>query len=412
MAEKGNKKAAVPKLRFPEFRDAWEYKSLAPYLEECGSRVPATTSLPIYSSSRSGLTPQASYYDGRAIVNDGEYGVVPPNCFVYRHMSDDGQFAFNLNETGGEIAVSKEYPVFQTVNLDGRFLLAKLNHSQDFKAFAFSQKAGGTRTRLYFSKLRSWETYLPSLVEQQKVADCLTSLDELIAAQGRKVEALRTYKRGLMKQLFPREGETLPPLRFPEFRDAPEWVETRLAALGELVTGLTYSPEDVCESGLLVLRSSNVQNAEIALGDNVYVTPDIRGANLIKPNDILICVRNGSKALIGKSALIPEGMPLSTHGAFMTVFRAQASQFVFQLMQSAAFHKQVSADLGATINSINGSQLLKYRFVVPGPDEQDRIANFLSSITARIAVEAKKRADLKAHKKGLMQQLFPSQEEI
>jgi type I restriction enzyme, S subunit len=162
----------------------------------------------------------------------------------------------------------------------------------------------------------------------------------------------------------------------------------------------------------LVLRSSNVQNAEIALEDNVYVTPGIKGANLAKPNDMLICVRNGSKALIGKSALIPEGMPLCTHGAFMTVFRARAPHFVFQLAQSASFKRQVAADLGATINSINGGQLLKYRFVVPEADEQQRIARCLSSLTARIAAEAKKLAALKTHKKGLMQQLFPAPTEV
>ena len=107
-----------------------------------------------------------------------------------------------------------------------------------------------------------------------------------------------------MQQLFPREGETQPRLRFSEFQDAGDWEETRLGKLGKLVPGLTYSPDDVRESGLLVLRSSNVQNGEIALDDCVYVYPFIKGANLSQPEDILICVRNGSKALIGKCALI------------------------------------------------------------------------------------------------------------
>jgi type I restriction enzyme S subunit len=138
------------------------------------------------------------------------------------------------------------------------------------------------------------------------------------------------------------------------------------------------------------------------------VSPDIKGANISEPNDILICVRNGSKALIGKSALIPEGMPLCTHGAFMTVFRADAPHFVFQLMQSAAFQKQVAADLGATINSINGGQLVKYRFIVPEPDEQNRIAECLWSLGSRIAAESGKLHALKDHKNSLMQQLFPS----
>jgi type I restriction enzyme S subunit len=250
----------------------------------------------------------------------------------------------------------------------------------------------------------------PTAAEQEKIADCLSSLDELIAAQARKVEALKTHKKGLLQQLFPREGETQPRLRFPEFRDTGEWEETRLGKLGKLVSGLTYSPDDVRESGLLVLRSSNVQNSEITLDDCVYVDPSIKGANLSQPEDILICVRNGSKALIGKCALIPQGMPLCTHGAFMTVFRAETPSFVFQLFQSDRYQKQVAGDLGATINSINGSQFLKYEFFVPTPAEQKRIADFLVSLDALISAANHELDTLKNHKKGLVQQLFPSTE--
>jgi type I restriction enzyme, S subunit len=408
MSAKRGAARATPRLRFPGFDAGWKKEPLASHLEECGFKVAATTSIPIYSSSRTGLIPQSSYYDGHTLANEGEYGVVPPNAFVYRHMSDDGRFVFNINDTGSEIAVSKEYPVFRTRDLSSRFLLALLNGSPAFKAFALSQKSGGTRTRLYFSKLGDWATFLPSVTEQDKIADCLTSLDEVIAAQGRKVEALKAHKRGLMQQLFPQEGKTRPRLRFPEFRDAPDWQEARLSSLGRLISGLTYSPSEVRGEGLLVLRSSNVQNAEIALEDNVYVVPDVKGANLAQPNDILICVRNGSKALIGKSALLPENMPICTHGAFMTMLRAHVPKFAFQLLQSASFFKQVAADLGATINSINGAQLLRYRFLVPKGEEQLRIADFLSSLDRKIAAESKQLAALKTHKQGLLQQLFPA----
>jgi len=96
----------------------------------------------------------------------------------------------------------------------------------------------------------------------------------------------------------------------------------------------------------------------------------------------------------------------------MTVFRATAPYFAFQLMQSAAFYKQVAADLGATINSINGSQLLKYRFIVPEPDEQHRIAECLLSLSGQIAAEFRKLNVLKTKKNGLLQRLFPSPEEV
>ena len=207
------------------------------------------------------------------------------------------------------------------------------------------------------------------------------------------------------------EKKLVPKLRFPEFRDALDWKDTRLGQLGELVSGLTYSPDDVRETGLLVLRSSNVQNGKIALDDCVYVDPATKGANLSQANDILICVRNGSVALIGKNALIPESMPLCTHGAFMTVFRSKSAKFAFQLFQSEKYQKQVDGDLGATINSINGGQFVKYTFAVPQPAEQQKIADCLSSLDELIAALARKVDALKTHKKGLMQQLFPREGE-
>jgi type I restriction enzyme S subunit len=204
----------------------------------------------------------------------------------------------------------------------------------------------------------------------------------------------------------------VPELRFPEFKDTDGWKEKPLNELGKLVNGLTYSPDDIREDGLLVLRSSNIQNGQIVLDDKVYVRTDIKGANLSEQNDILICVRNGSKALIGKNAIIPEGMPLSTHGAFMTVFRSDTPNFVFQLFQTDEYDRQVAGDLGATINSINGSNFLKYKFHVPtNPPEQQKIADCLSSLDDLITAESGKLETLKAHKKGLMQQLFPAEGE-
>lgn len=207
-------------------------------------------------------------------------------------------------------------------------------------------------------------------------------------------------------------NKLIPDLRFPEFVNEEEWEEKELAELGKLINGLTYSPDDVQENGLLVLRSSNIQNGTIDLNDCVYVNPGVKGATLAEPDDILVCVRNGSKALIGKNAIIPKGLPLATHGAFMTVFRAKSPNFVFQLFQTKEFNIQVNADLGATINSINGKNFLKYKFVVPrNPDEQQKIASCLSSLDEVIDAHSQKLEALKEHKKGLMQNLFPQEGE-
>lgn len=209
-----------------------------------------------------------------------------------------------------------------------------------------------------------------------------------------------------------KKTKLIPELRFPEFSDEGEWEEKELNSLGELINGLTYSPNDVRGKGLLVLRSSNIQNGLIALNDCVYVRTDIKGANFSEPNDILICIRNGSKSLIGKNAIIPKGIPFATHGAFMTVFRAEKPEFVFQLFQTERYEKQVKADLGATINSINSKNFLKYKFIVPkNPEEKQKIASCLSSLDEVIAAESQKLDLLKYHKKGLMQKLFPQEGE-
>lgn len=261
---------------------------------------------------------------------------------------------------------------------------------------------------LYYVNLEPIKIGKPSLEEQQKIAKCLSSLDDVINAETEKLSFLKAHKKGLLQKLFPQEGQKRPQYRFPEFKNEGDWVTKKLSKLGKLINGLTYKPEDVRESGLLVLRSSNVQNGQIVLDDSVFVRPDIKGANLSAPNDILICVRNGSKGLIGKNALIPDGLPLSTHGAFMTIFRANDPSFTFQLFQTESYRSQVKADLGATINSINGKNLKNYEFLVPkNPKEQQKIATCLLSVDNLIEGQRKKIKDFHNHKKGLLQQLFP-----
>lgn len=195
-----------------------------------------------------------------------------------------------------------------------------------------------------------------------------------------------------------------PKLRFPEFGD--DWKETPLGGMGTTISGLTYSPSDIRKEGLLVLRSSNVQSNKIVYEDSVYVRADIRGANRVVPGDILICVRNGSTSLIGKNAVIPSDIGDVAFGAFMTVFRPNANGFAAQLLRTDRYKRQVAADLGARINSINSSQLKKYRFVTPSLPEQQKIAAFLGAVDDKIAQLQEKKALLEDYKKGCMQKLF------
>ena len=200
----------------------------------------------------------------------------------------------------------------------------------------------------------------------------------------------------------------VPALRFSGY--TLPWVKNKLGSFGVLVSGLTYSPDNIVEDGLLVLRSSNVQNSQIALTDNVYVDIDVAENNLTRKDDILICIRNGSKRLIGKNTLIPESLPKATHGAFMAVFRGANNKFIYQWMQTEKYFKQVHKNLGATINSINGSDLKKFPIIASDNlEEQQKIADFLSSVDKKIEQLTEKHRLLTEYKKGVMQQIFTQQ---
>jgi type I restriction enzyme S subunit len=414
-AEEEAKPVVVPKLRFPEFRgeESWENKLIGPYLEDCSGRVPPDTELPVYSSTREGLKRQDAYFDGKVLQNKNDYGVVPPGCLVYRHMSDDGLFKFNINETGGEIAVSKEYPVFSTKGLNSVFLLAKLNDGLDFKHFALSQKAGGTRTRLYFSRLCEWRTLLPYPAEQQKIAECLSSVDELLAAQALKVDALKTHKKGLMHQLFPREGETEPRLRFPEFHNAGEWDEKKLGTICDIQRGkFSHRPRNdpkffggqypFIQTGDVVKSEGGAVIASQSLNEEGLAV-----SKLFKPTVVLITIA----ANIGDTGL------LLTEGCFTDSVVGLIPQkgtipvFLELIMRGQKDNLNKVATTGAQKN-INNEILREVSVLLPSVPEQQRIATCLSSLDALIIAETQKHEALKTHKKGLMQQLFPSLDEV
>lgn len=186
-----------------------------------------------------------------------------------------------------------------------------------------------------------------------------------------------------------------------------DWELRPLAELGEPKIGLTYSPADVRESGTLVLRSSNVQNDRLAFDDNVYVRSEIADGSLVEPGDILICVRNGSRALIGKCALIDESAKGMAFGAFMSVFRSPHSAFLFQQFRSDIIGRQIAEHLGATINQITNGSLKSFRVPFPpNGEERARIAQALSDIDDLIASMDGLIAKKRDVKQGAMQELL------
>jgi len=164
------------------------------------------------------------------------------------------------------------------------------------------------------------------------------------------------------------------------------WEVKKLRYLGDALIGLTYDPADVVseDQGTLVLRSSNIQNGRITLDDNVYVSTKIPAELISRDNDILICSRNGSRALVGKTAKIEGPAVGSSFGAFTTVFRSELNDFLYYVFNSQLFTFQAGRFMTTTINQITTGTLKDLEVPVPPVQEQRAIADFLARETGRI----------------------------
>ncbi|ELL0584015.1 restriction endonuclease subunit S [Vibrio vulnificus] len=189
-----------------------------------------------------------------------------------------------------------------------------------------------------------------------------------------------------------------------------EWEMKTLGELGTCHIGLTYKPDNVVpEGGTLVLRSSNIQQSRLVFDDNVFVNMDVPSKLKVCYGDILICVRNGSRSLIGKSAVIEQEHAIEnlTFGAFMSVYRTDHHDYVRHLFHSDMYYRQIRNNLGATINQITNKNLNNFTFPFPKSSaERNKISEVLSTIDKKIDLIDQKIAETEKLKTGLMQKLF------
>ena len=189
-----------------------------------------------------------------------------------------------------------------------------------------------------------------------------------------------------------------------------EWSIKNLGALGEPLIGLTYKPSNVKSDGLLVLRSSNIVDGTLRFDDNVFVDMEVPNRIIARKGDILICVRNGSRDLIGKCAKIDDRAQGMTFGAFMAVLRTPFHDFVYYQFQSEVIQRQIHAHLGATINQITNKSLRSFRVPFPEDDaEQRAIAAALGDVDALLLALEKLIAKKRDLKQAAMQQLLTCQ---
>jgi len=258
---------------------------------------------------------------------------------------------------------------------------------------------GSTFKRANIEQIKNFVVPMPPPPEQEAIAGALSDADALIESLEQLNAKKRHIKQGAMKELL--TGKK----RLPGF--GGEWQVKTLGEIGESLIGLTYKPSDVRSDGLLVLRASNVSEGALRFEDNVFVDMDVPDKIIARNGDILICVRNGSRDLIGKCARIDERAQGMTFGAFMAVFRTPFHNFVYQQFQSDVIKRQIHEHLGATINQITNRSLNSFQIPFPtDQEEQAAIAYILSDMDAEIAALEAKLAKYRQLKQGMMHNLL------
>jgi type I restriction enzyme, S subunit len=420
MAKQG--KSAVPRLRFPKFfgSQAWKFAPLESVAERVSTKnTDGEVVRVLTNSAERGVLDQRDYFD-RDIATAGKvdgYYIVDAGDYVYNPRTSVTAPVGPISRNNiGKGVMSPLYTVF-------RFAAKKTDFYEHFFRSAgwhsYIRSASSTGARhdrmsITTGAFMRMPVPIPHETEQQKVADCLSSLDELIAAEGRKVQALKTYKRGLMQQLFPREGETLSRLRFPEFRDAGEWKVKKLEEIGRVIRGASPRPKgDPRYYGGPVPRLM-VQDVT---RDGKWVTPKIdslteEGARLSRPcpAGTLTIVCSGVVGVVSFLAV-----DACIHDGFLALVDIDESlaskDFLFHRLSTLREQFERGATHGGVFTNLTTTGVDQLEIAFPSPDEQQRIADCLSSLDDRITAATQELETLKTHKKGLMQQLFPSLEE-
>ena len=414
-AKQDAKPALVPKLRFPEFRDAagWDEKRLG----EVASFFKGK-----------GISKAEIATNGRhPCIRYGElytrYGEVIDEVFSRTDADEADLFFSRSNDViipgSGEtkLDIAKASCVMHDdVALGGDLNVIRTEHNGVFLSYYFNGPKkwdiakvaqGDTVVHLYPSQLAKLAIARPKEPEQQKIAECLSSVDELIAAQARKLDALKTHKKGLMQQLFPREGETQPRLRFPEFQNAGEWEEKKLGDVADvLMCKRIFANETNPTSGIPFYKIGTLGGTPDAFISRELFEAYKSKYNFPREGEILItCSGTVGKCLRydGIEAYYQDSNIVWIDNPTLEV----SNEFLLSILSDVNWGTLNST----TITRIYGPDLRGLAIKFPQEKaEQQRIADCLASLDDLIAGQAQKLDALKTHKKGLMQQLFPSPE--
>ena len=422
------KKSLVPRLRFPEFREAgaWEEKKIEDYFSVRSSKRVLqkdwkTHGVPFYRTRELVSLYNNEPFSSEIFISEELFSEIAKKY----GFPSEGDFLVSGVGTLGICYQVKAKDKFYFK--DGNVLWYKQNggivssffyycfHSDQIQNQILGQASISTVGTYTIQNAKVTKFLCPTVEkEQQKIAHCLSSLDEVMGLQAKKVQALKQHKKGLMQQLFPAEGETTPRLRFPEFREAGAWEVKELIKLagrgternqkGKIKRVLTNSAEHG------VLDQREYFDKDIAIQGN------LENYFVVDQGDFVYNPRISSFAPVGPISRNDVGKGVMSPLYTVFSFRQSDTDFFAHYFNSSAWHSYMRkvGSTGARHDrmAISNSDFLAMPLSVPNPKEQQKIAHCLSSLDEVIGLESHKLDALKTHKKGLMQQLFPSLDEV
>lgn len=434
------KKSSLPELRFPEFETApfWQQKKL---IDTADKEVkwsfiggPFGSNLKASDYVNSGVRVIQLQNIGDGVFND-EYKIytsekkadellsnnIYPGDIILSKMGDPvGRACLIPNNEHRYVMCSDGIRLVVDAKQYCKYFVYTSINSKAFRSIVEKTATGSTRKRIGLDDLKNLPMFLPKQIEeQQKIADFLNSIDNLITAHTQKLDALKAHKKGLMQQLFPAEGETVPKLRFSEF--GGEWNRTSLNELFELLSGHAFKSEHFSKNGKKLLIPKNFTKsgaANFTEKNTKYTTEKYDERYLCSDGDLLILLTDltPSCELLGKPLLLESSdgeVLLNQRIAKVIPLKQFDKRFMKYVMLTRSFRNWIiNTATGTTVRHSSNNIVLSAELAIPSKKEQTKIADCLSSLDNRVEGVNRKVESLKAHKRGLMQKLFPTMKEV
>ena len=401
-----------PAIRFKGFTDAWEQRKFSDITFPAGEKNKENLPLESYSiTNESGFVPQDEKFENGGTMREADkrmYYIVSPNSFAY-NPARINVGSIGYQDTGKSVIVSSLYEVFKTSDdVDDR-LLWHWFKSPDFQKLIMQLQEGGVRLYFYYDKLCMGQVPLPSLEEQRKIGKLFDTLDHLITLHQRKYDKLQVLKKAMLEKMFPKNGSSVPEIRFKGFTDA--WEQRKLGDFCEMFNGdrsAKYPNEqDMVHEGIPFINAGDLENGCVNLLNANKITTekynDLGGAKL-QLGDIVYCLRG----TLGKNAYI-DNFSEGTVASSLVAIRPKNidGKYLFYILNSdIEYSQRILHDEGAAQPNLSAKSVSEFIIPIPNIDEQKKLSSFFDSLSNLITLHQRELEKLQNIKKSMLEKMF------